>query len=350
MEFNTIKFKKPIYKIKAPLKEHLRNYSRISKLPISYYDLLRFDDMFPVLNSQNEETLWYSVVYREDERDEIYKGLVSVYEDLFSEGDRIPFLKVDRIDYCSFGNSKPFRVKIINELNDNHDYFYIKQADASRIYGLELEEIFSPDRVNYLVDERTLVEEHVIGIPMDEFITQNKDVVIENRLRLAKEFIRFNERCSIRLLGDMRAYNFVVEITQDFDNVQYRLRAMDFDQQSYEGRLNIYKPQFFKDNIELVKLVQELMSVETTSQYSRMERVAMKKRLSTYRRRARSLLLRMKKEKISTPEKVETLTKDLNNFHKTDEFTNLYTMAEVLNLHIEKSLGVKILNTKGTGI
>jgi hypothetical protein len=345
MEHNTIEFKKPIYKVKSPLREHLKNYSRTGDLPISYHDLLRFDDMFPIFDNDDKETLWYSVVYREDEREEICKGLVKVYEDLFSEGDTIPYLRIDRIDFCSFGNSRPFRVRIINELNDNHDYFYIKQADASRIYGLELEEIFSPDKVNYLVDKNTLVEEHVIGIPVDEFILRKKDVKIENRLRLAKEFVRFNERCAIRLLGDMRAYNFVVEITQDFDNVQYRLRAMDFDQQSYEGRFNIYKPQFYKDNIELVKLAQELMSVETADQYRRMERVAMKKRLSTYRQRAKSLLRRMKKEHISDPDKILNLGIELNKHHQTSAFSEMTTMADLLNLHIELSLGVKILNS-----
>jgi len=344
MEYNTIEFKKPIFKVKAPLREHLKNYSRTLNLPISYHDLLRFNDMFPIFDSNDKETLWFSVVYREDERDEIYRGLVKVYEDLFSEGDTIPYLRIDRIDYCSFGNSRPFRIKIINEINDNHDYFYIKQADSSRIYGLELEEIFSPDKVNYLVDKNTLVEEHVIGIPMDEFIERKKDVEIENRLRLAKEFVRFNERCSIRLLGDMRAYNFVVEITEDFDNVQYRLRAMDFDQQSYEGRLNIYKPQFYKDNIELVQLAQNLLGYETADQYRKMERVAMKRRLSTYKQRAKSLLRRMKKDRISDPERIQNLAKELNKNHNTSAFTNMKTMADLLNLHLELSLGVKILN------
>jgi hypothetical protein len=43
---------------------------------------------------------------------------------------------------------KPFRVKIRNILNDNYTHFYVK-ADASRIYGLELEHILSPDKINF---------------------------------------------------------------------------------------------------------------------------------------------------------------------------------------------------------
>ena len=242
MEFNEIQYKKPAYRLKAHLREHLKQYSRLETLPISYDDLIHFKDMIPVNDDDGNSTLWYSVIYNENEAEELYRSLVSIYEKLVNEGDSIPYLSIARVDFCSFGNSKPFRVMVKNEINDNYDYFYVKRADASRIYGLELEEIFSPDKVNYVVYQQTLIEEHIVGVPVDEFILKNKNVKIENRLRFAKEFVKFNERSFVRLLGDMRSYNYVVEITQDFDNVQYRLRAMDFDQQSYEGRMNLYKP------------------------------------------------------------------------------------------------------------
>ena len=54
------------------------------------------------------------------------------------------------IDFCSFGNSMPFRIRIVNGFNENPDYFYIKKADASRVYGLELEHLLSPNRLNYV--------------------------------------------------------------------------------------------------------------------------------------------------------------------------------------------------------
>ena len=161
---------------------------------------------------------------------------------------------------------------------------------------------------------------------------------------LAKEFVKFNERTFIRLLGDMRAYNFVVEITQDFDNVQYRLRAMDFDQQCYEGRKNIYKPQFYKDNIELVQLVQELMPEKIANQYQRIERVAMKRRYLAARNRTRSLLRIMRKDRISTDENIKLLRSELAEHHKDDGFLKLVTMGEIWNLHLEKSLNVEILS------
>lgn len=344
MEFNHIEYKKPTYRIKAPLKEHLKHYARLDDLPITYEDLTQYDELYPLEDDKGKKTLWHMAMYNQENLAFLSEGLVVVYQKLISEGDINPYLKIDRIDFCSFGNSKPFRVRVINEINDNYDYFYVKKADSSRIYGLELEEIFSPDRVNYLVDKQTLVEEHVVGIPVDEFILRNKDVAIENRLRLAKEFVKFNERSFIRLLGDMRAYNFVVEITQDFDNIQYRLRAMDFDQQSFEGRMNIYKPQFYKDNLALVQLVQELMKEDVVGQYQRIERVAMKKRFFASKHRTRSLLRKMRKDRISTLKNIESLGKDLAKHHNDARFLTFNNMGDILNAHLEKSLNVEILS------
>ncbi|MFT4678951.1 MAG: hypothetical protein ACI84C_002537 [Flavobacteriales bacterium] len=344
MEFSHIRYKKPIYRVKSALKEHLKHYSRLDNLPVTYDDLSQFTELFPLVDDNGKTTLWHMAMYNADSLESLTKDLVEVYQKLISGGDNNPYLKIDRIDFCSFGNSKPFRVRVVNEINDNHDYFYVKKADSSRIYGLELEEIFSPDRVNYIVDKQTLVEEHIVGIPADDFILRNKDIPIVNRLRFAKEFIKFNERSFVRLLGDMRAYNFVVEITEDFDNIQYRLRAMDFDQQSYEGRKNIYKPQFYKDNIELVNLVQELMGKEVISQYQRIERVAMKKRFFASRQRTRSLLRIMRKDRISTNENVFKLRQELSGHHNDEDFLKLKSMGDILNRHLEKSLSVSILS------
>lgn len=344
MDYSHIRYKKPIYRIKSPLKVHLRHYSRLDDLPVTYEDLSQFTELFPLVDDNGKTTLWHMAMYNSESLESLTQNLVEVYQKLISEGDNNPYLKIDRIDFCSFGNSKPFRVRVVNEINDNHDYFYVKKADSSRIYGLELEEIFSPDRVNYIVDKQTLVEEHIVGIPADDFIVRYKDVPIANRLRFAKEFIKFNERSFVRLLGDMRAYNFVVEITEDFDNIQYRLRAMDFDQQSYEGRKNIYKPQFYKDNIELVNLVQELMTKEVISQYQRIERVAMKKRYFAARQRTRSLLRIMRKDRISSNENILKLRQELSEHHNDEGFLKFKNMGDILNRHLEKSLNVDILS------
>ena len=36
----------------------------------------------------------------------------------------------------------------------------------------------------------------------------------------------------VRLLGDMHAGNWVVDITPDFEKLHFRMRAIDFDQQT----------------------------------------------------------------------------------------------------------------------
>lgn len=72
-----------------------------------------------------------------------------------------------------FWQFKPFRIRVRNILNDNYTNFYIKQADASRIYGLELEDLLSPNRINFLIHKNTLIEEHILGIPGDVFIKKH---------------------------------------------------------------------------------------------------------------------------------------------------------------------------------
>ncbi|MDA7803478.1 hypothetical protein N8987_02730 [Crocinitomix sp.] len=342
MDFNEIKYKKPFYKIKQPLKEHLRQYSRLATFPISYEDLASHGEIIPLTDENGKSTFWNAVLFNPSDIDQIYSDLLSLYQMLYADGSPIAYIKIGSVDFCIYGNSKPFRIKVVNEINDNHDYYYIKKADASRVYGLELEHIFSPNKMGYLVDRLTLVEEHVIGIPCDEFIAKHKHTKVENRLRLAKEFVKFNERCFVQLLGDMRAYNYVVEINQDFDNIQYRLRAMDFDQQSYEGRKNMYLPQFYKDNVEMVQLTQEVMSFETAEQYVLQERAAMKKRFLSARQRTKSLLRRMRNDRISSDKNVKQLREDFAEMYKNDAFLECKSMGAILILHIESRLGIKI--------
>lgn len=342
MDFNHIEDRKPFYPVKSSLQEHLDTYSRLANLPISYTDLTRYRDLIPIMDKNDKDTLWRGVIYDSTDREGLNDQLIRIYEMLVADGDKIPFLKIENIDFCTFGNSKPFRIKVVNELNDNYDFYYIKKADASRVYGLELEDIFSPDKISFLVHNDTLVEDHIVGVPCDEFLKKNKDNKIENRMRFAKEFVKFNERCFTRLLGDMRAYNFVVEITQDFDNIQYRLRAMDFDQQSYEGRKNIYLPQYYKDNVIMVELAQELMTADTAEQYKRQERVAMRKRFLATKQKTKSLLRRMKNDVISSQANVQQLSEELAYFHKNDAFLGLPTMGHILTLHLELQIGVKI--------
>ena len=117
---------------------------------------------------------------------------------------------------------------------------------------------------------------------------------------------------------------------------------MDFDQQSYEGRKNIYLPQFFKDNIQLVQLAQEVMSIETAEQYMNEERSAMRKRFQASLFEAKNLLRVMKKDRISSDENVARLKTELAEFYGNDQFLKCRTMGEILILNIENRLQIEI--------
>jgi hypothetical protein len=332
--------KKPAYPINKKLYKYLIEYSRELELPILYSDLLNFTQGFAVYDNEGVDTLWETVIYSQSDTAEIFEDLTRTYSKLLSDGglSKLKHLTIDRIDYCTFGNSKPFRIKIINKLNDNYDYFYVKQADASRIYGLELEDILSPNKINYLIYKDTLIEEHIIGIPGDQFIENNLKRKHHNKVRLAKEFVKFDERCYIRLLGDMRSYNYVVSVTPDFDQNQYRIRAIDFDQQTYEGRGSFYHPHYFKENLEFVKMGIDCLTLESVEQYKREERAFIAKRIKNERRQLNKLISIMEKDKISTPEKLEELKNEIADKEKNSIFRTAKSMGQLVRLMLNNNL------------
>lgn len=90
----------------------------------------------------------------------------------------LKYLMVVWIDYCIFGNIKFFCICIINGLNDNYDYFYVKCVDVSRIYGFELEELFLLNFFMYFYAGNIFIEEYIVGIFGDDFIKNNlKDII-----------------------------------------------------------------------------------------------------------------------------------------------------------------------------
>ena len=331
-------FKKPSYPINDSLLKYLERFDRISKVSIFYDDLLRFSGSITVYDKNDEDTLWIRVYYTEYEREEIDLNLKKIYSLLHSDGNLgiIKFLNVDSIDYCTFGNSKPFRVKVRNILNDNYTHFYIKKADASRIYGLELEHILSPDKINFLVYQDTLIEEHIMGIAGDVFIkTLLAKCTETEKSQIAKEFVKFNERCMIRLLGDMRAYNYVIVPIHDFDQVVYRIRAIDFDQQCYEGNFKVYRPQFFKENYPMVKLVKDKLQNSSIEQYKDEERSALAKRIISAEDRIKTLLEIMGKDVLAPESHLQQLQMELYRYTNDLNFKKAKSMGEIMNAAFE---------------
>ncbi|MBA3900394.1 MAG: hypothetical protein H0X62_09335, partial [Bacteroidetes bacterium] len=160
--------------------------------------------------------------------------------------------------------------------------------------------------------------------------------------RIAKEFVKFNERCFVRLLGDMRSYNYVVDITPDFEDEQYRIRAIDFDQQSYEGRKNLYLPQFYRENVDMVKLCSELLTSQSIHQYQREERTLIAKRLKAAKYRIKDLMDNIALDEISPKEKVIQLREELALHHKKNAFLKCKTMANILKMNLK----VMLINPK----
>lgn len=330
--------KKPAYPVSDKLDAYLDEYNRKIEIPIFYDDLHRFSGSVVVYDAQGEDTLWVRAYYSDSERQEIDVSLKQVYSILHSDGsDRIfQYLNIDAVDYCTFGNSKPFRIKVRNILNDNFTYFYVKKTDASRIYGLELEHMLSPYNLNFLVYKDTLIEEHIAGIPGDVFIKDMLPNCSESeKSQLAKEFVKFNERCMIRLLGDMRSYNYVVVPTHDFDHVVYRIRAIDFDQQSFEGKLKVYRPQFFKENYIMVEMVRAKLQHNSVDQYKIEERSIVAKRIISSGNRINRLVNICKSDAISLEENISMLRNQIYELTLDVKFKKCRTMGQILDLALD---------------
>ena len=338
--------KKPFYPISEELKGFLKVYDRWINTPVFYEDLLRFSGSVAVYDKKDADTLWVRVYYTDSERKEIDYNLKKIYTLLHSDGNEsgIQYLNVDAIDYCTFGNSKPFRIKIRNILNDNFTYYYLKKTDASRVYGLEFEHMLSPYNLNFLVNQSTLIEEHIAGIPGDQFIKEFLPQCSDSeKAQIAKEYVKFNERSMIRLLGDMRAYNYVVVPTHDFDQVVYKIRPIDFDQQSFEGKLSVYRPQFFKENKALMDLVRTKLKHNSINQYKVEERSIVARRIISSGNRLESLLTIMQSETLTLTENLERLRKEIFKFTKDKAFMQSQSMGDIMKasfqfvrLHYEK--------------
>ncbi|MCX6872371.1 MAG: hypothetical protein NTW21_00965 [Verrucomicrobia bacterium] len=330
------------YPVSSPLRQYLCRFDRLRDIPQVYWELCRFTGAVPYDDPRGRETLWVTVMYPPDVFAELRPRLTSIYTELKLGRDvtRHEHLLVDRIDFGDFGNSKPFRVRITNVFNDNSDYFYVKQADASRIYGLELEHILSPNRINYIVNGTTLIEEHIAGVPGDVFLREHLTQPGINLVRIAKEFTKFNERCFIRLLGDMRSANYIVEITPDFEEVQYRVRPIDFDEQSYEGKGNTYLALRYGSNRAITRLALEVLNRQTIDQYVAEEYAQMSRRAKVESGRLRALLGIMSREELAPREHVIKLARELDRIHRSTSFATCQSMGELTAKHISLMLDI----------
>lgn len=334
---NLISKKKAIYPVSNFFQSYLERYGRYYNQGIRYEDLLRYNNSIPLYDEGGRDTLWSTVFYPPSEQGEIHKALRLAYALLKADGDFsiTEHLYIDRVDLCLYGNTLPFRVRIVNRINDNFDYFYVKRVDANRIYGLELEHILSPNRINYFIHSKTIIEEHIVGLPGDVFMRESLPEGRFDQVRLAKEFVKFNERCFVRLLGDMHSGNFVIDVTRDFEKWHYRMRPIDFDQQSHHWRKQVYMPQFYPQNQPLISIGIACLAPENVLQYQKEERALIANRVRVSHGRFQALLEVICEDLIAPEENVARLGRQLAGHYEDPAFGACLTMGELVSTSIQ---------------
>ncbi len=139
----------------------------------------------------------------------------------------------------------------------------------------------------------------------------------------------------IRLLGDMRAYNYVIIPTHDFDQVVYKIRAIDFDQQSYEGDFSVYRPQLYKENKRIIELIKERLINSSINQYKVEERAIIVKRILGSKERIDSLLKSMKNDVVSSNENVQKLAIQIYHLTHDIRFKFSKSMGDIMESSID---------------
>jgi hypothetical protein len=327
---------KEVYPLSASLRQYLEQYGHSRPLPVHYPELLHYEYTNAIKDASGKHTHWERVVYKEAYFRQLEPRLLQLFQLLMGD-DRIPDkLRVTAIDFCEFANSMPFRIHL--QLPGTEPFcFYIKNADASRVAGLILEALLTENTVRFMCHQHTLVETHMGGQPGDECAASLAMLPAEDQQELARAFVRFNENCFTRLLGDMRSYNFVV-VHRPGNRQPFHLRAIDFDQQCYEGRLNLYLPQYYKENLGFVELVKQHLTAAETEKLQLKERQHMVA-LSVRRSRPLYAFLRaLEKDELSENYKVIALRKELNHFHNTHRFNLCHSMGSLVKQQLKCQL------------
>ena len=136
----------------------------------------------------------------------------------------------------------------------------------------------------------------------------------------------------------MHSNNFVIDVTPDFEETHYRIRAIDFDQQSFEGRRAVYMPQYFKQNNPIIALGIKLMTPETVRQYQREEQSLIANRIKSSRYRLKDLIDCMIEDTISKPQHIRTLKKEMAEYYRDDRFLQCRNMGEIVKLSLRMLL------------
>ena len=118
-EGQKISRKKPFYPVNDSLLTYLTDFGRNIPLPVRYDDLMHFNAAIPVYDKDGVDTLWETALYGAADTAHIHEGLKQIYSILKTEGQsRVhQHLHVEKVDYCTFGNSNPLRTTNDNNFN-----------------------------------------------------------------------------------------------------------------------------------------------------------------------------------------------------------------------------------------
>lgn len=316
---------KEVFEVSNGLQQYLKKYNRDIELPITYKDLLYYQYTNAIKDKNGKHTHWENVVYAAEMLPQLYKKLLLTYQ-LLTKFDSNNFT-VAAIDFCEFANSMPYRITVVHKQTKLASWFYIKMADASRLYGLELEYLLTTNIINFFYHQNTLVETHIDGIAGDDFLLQLPSCSLVEKKQIAQAFILFNEQCFARLLGDMRSYNFVV---LNNTNGTYTFKPIDFDQQCYEGKLALYFAQFYKENNIYIQLVNEVLTTQQIEYFRQIARGNMAIQANTNANQLTNLLTVLLPEQITDGYKIIALKTALNAYFNTHVFTSCKTMGAIL--------------------
>ena len=112
-------------------------------------------------------------------------------------------------------------------------------------------------------------------------------------------------------------------------------RAIDFDQQSYEGRKSLYLPQFFKENFPMIKLIKDKLQEKSIEQYKKEERAVLAKRIISTGMRIQKLIRVMEKDTIAPESNLQQLKMELFEYTKDLNFKNAQSMGHVITAAFE---------------
>lgn len=115
-----------------------------------------------------------------------------------------------------------------------------------------------------------------------------------------------------------------------FDQVVYKIRAIDFDQQCYEGKFKVYRPQFFKENYPMVEIVKNKLTANSVDQYKIEERSIVARRIISSGVRLQNLVTIMQQDRLTREDYLNNLCKEIYKFTKDKAFLEAKNVGDVM--------------------